>query len=115
MNTIITALCAFIFVIAILFNFRVGWANRRRHHDRRLVYFITAEVAMAAMAMMAWLTRESWLVKPALTCGEVGDNAGLACWFLLTMAAGVVLMAGGAVYCAGFEGEAFWAKRATKH
>ena len=107
------------FVIACaLFNLRVSWANvnSRRYRDRRLVYFVVAEMAAAAVGFIAWKTSEIWLVKTALACDAVGENAGLAYLFLMVMGVAVVLMAGATVYCAGTEGESLWTKKSrAKH
>lgn len=114
----IILIVSIVFVIACaLFNLRVSWANvnGRYYHDRRLVYFIVAEMATAATAFLAWRTSEIWLVKIAMNCEAVGDNGGLAYLFLLVMGISVVIMTGVAVYSAGAESESFWAARAAKH
>ena len=110
---------AILFVIACaLFNLRVSWANvnGRSRHDRRLVYFIVSEMATAATALIAWETKTFWLIEPALKSETVGDNAGLAYLFLLTLGIAAVITVGIAVWSAGVEGETFWAaKKVARH
>ena len=109
---------AIVFVVACaLFNLRVSWANvnSRRYRDRRLIYLVLAEMATVAAAVIAYLTRESWLVDTATTCESAGYNGGLAYFLLLWMGGILVLMTGVAVYCAGTEGEDLWWHKAAKH
>ena len=80
MNTIITALCAFIFVITCLFNLRVGWANVRRgkiHADRTRVYGVTGAVAAAAFAVAMIASRSVWLYPELMRIESVpGESVG---------------------------------------
>lgn len=115
---IILAVAIMFVIVCALFNFRVSWANinGKKYHDRRLVYFVVAEMATVAAALIAYLTKGSWLIKTAMACENAGyENSGLAYLFLLVMGVVVVLMTGAAVYCAGAEGEDLWWHKAAKH
>lgn len=114
MLKVILLVVALVFIVSCAsFNFRVAWANvkGRYYNDRRLIYFVSAEMATAVAALVAYSTRESWLIKPALASEAAGDNGGLAYLCLLIMGIMAVMIVGATVWAAGTEGEEFWAKK----
>ena len=111
LDIIITALCAFVFVIVCLFNLRVGWCNVRRgrlHANRLSVYAGSGAVAAVAFAVAAIVNRSVWLYPELMRVETVPDEsvgAGLIAVGILFLIAIVVV--GGAVAALGQLAEGF--------
>ncbi len=111
LNIIITALCAFVFVIVCLFNLRVGWRNVRRgrlYANRLSVYAGSGAVAAVAFAVAAIVNRSVWLYPELMRAETVPDEsvgAGLIAIGILFLIAIVVV--GGAVAALGQLAEGF--------
>lgn len=105
LNIIVLALCAVVFVVACLFNLRVGWVNARRGYlraNRMAVYGVSGCIAAVAFAVVMVVKRSVWLY-PELTHidGAIDETVGagiIAIGILFVIA---VVVVGGAVALLG--------------